>query len=333
MISIHVTQNISSSYGRDLDLNLLRVFAVVAEEGSVTRAAAKLYVTQPAVSASLRRLATFVRAELFVHQGRGLVLTSRGKELLSSARAHLGPLVAATLAPTKFDPKTSTATFRLGLAESTEGLLLPPFLSLLRSEAPQMQLIVMPVQFRAVEQALLSAAIDVAVSVAGDLSRSIERATLMTANFVCVYDPRFARFGKNLTEKAYFAHDHVVVSYAGDARGVVEDTLGKSRKVRVSVPTFNYIGDIVEGSPLLATVPAPHAHYLLRAHPKLRTATLPIELESAAIELLWPRARAEDPVSLFMRAKIRELMDALFPATSKRAKKNLRRTKSERLRS
>ena len=44
----------SDSYGRDLDLNLLRVFAVVAEEGSITRAASRLYVTQPAVSASMR---------------------------------------------------------------------------------------------------------------------------------------------------------------------------------------------------------------------------------------------------------------------------------------
>jgi LysR family transcriptional regulator, mexEF-oprN operon transcriptional activator len=328
MLSMHVPQNISASYERDLDLNLLRVFAVVAEEGSVTRAAAKLYVTQPAVSAALRRLATFVRAELFVHQGRGLVLTSRGKELLSSARTHLGPLVAATLAPTKFDPTTSTATFRLGLAESTEGLLLPPFLSLLRSEAPHVQLIVMPVQFRTVEQALLSGSIDLAVSIADDLSRSIERTTLMMAGFVCMYDPRFARVGKTLTEKAYFAHDHVVVSYAGDARGIVEDMLGKSRNVRVSVPTFNYIGDIVEGSPLLATVPEPHAHYLLRAHPKLRTVALPIELEGATVELLWPRARAEDPVSLFMRAKIREVMSAVFPAPAKRSKKNRRRARS-----
>ena len=328
MLSIRVTQNISSSYERDLDLNLLRVFAVVAEEGSVTRAAARLYVTQPAVSAALRRLATFVRAELFAHQGRGLVLTSRGKELLSSAHAHLGPLVAATLAPIKFDPSTSTETFRLGLAESTEGLLLPPFLARLRAEAPNMQLIVLPVQFRTVEQALLSGSIDLAVSIADELSRSIERATLMTAGFVCMYDPRFVRMGKTLTEKAYFEHDHVVVSYAGDARGVVEDTLGKSRNVRVSVPTFNYIGDIIEGSPLLATVPEPHAHYLLRSHAKLRTIALPIELESATVELLWPRARAEDPVSLFMRARIREVLGALFPTSTKRAKKNSRRARS-----
>ena len=91
--------NINDSYAKDLDLNLLRVFAVVAEEGSITRAASRLYVTQPAVSASMRRLASFVGAELLTRQGRGLVLTHRGADLLASTRAHLGPLRISRRAP------------------------------------------------------------------------------------------------------------------------------------------------------------------------------------------------------------------------------------------
>jgi LysR family transcriptional activator of mexEF-oprN operon len=51
---------VPSVYGRDLDLNLLRVFAVVADAGSVTAAAGRLYLTQPAVSAALRRLTTVI---------------------------------------------------------------------------------------------------------------------------------------------------------------------------------------------------------------------------------------------------------------------------------
>ena len=81
-------KNILDAYGRDLDLNLLRVFAVVAEEGSITLAATRLYVTQPAVSAAMRRLTDFIGAELFSRQGRGVVLTTRGAELA----AHGGRL-------------------------------------------------------------------------------------------------------------------------------------------------------------------------------------------------------------------------------------------------
>src|SRR4051812_5607979 len=97
-------RNINDAYGRDLDLNLLRTFAVVAEESSLTRAAARLYVTQPAVSASMRRLTEFVGADLVTRQGRGVALTTRGAELLVAARAHLQPLVAATMAAAPFDP-------------------------------------------------------------------------------------------------------------------------------------------------------------------------------------------------------------------------------------
>jgi LysR family transcriptional activator of mexEF-oprN operon len=86
-------------YGRNLDLNLLRVFVVVAETGSVTAAAANLYLTQPAISAAVRRLTEAVGAPLFARQGRGVTLTARGKQLLAHARPHLASLVAATLSP------------------------------------------------------------------------------------------------------------------------------------------------------------------------------------------------------------------------------------------
>src|ERR1700760_2788739 len=93
-------------YGRDLDLNLLRVFAVVAESGSVTEAAHRLYLTQPAVSAALRRLTQVVGTPLFVRSGRGLALSSRGERLRGAVELHLGRLVDAALEPPSFDPLT-----------------------------------------------------------------------------------------------------------------------------------------------------------------------------------------------------------------------------------
>lgn len=110
-------------YERDLDLNLLRVFAVVAEAGSVTEAARRLYLTQPAVSAALRRLNTAVGSPLFARQGRGLALTARGRRLHGEVRVHLQALVAATRAPVDFDPWTCERTFRLGLADAAEAWL------------------------------------------------------------------------------------------------------------------------------------------------------------------------------------------------------------------
>src|SRR5689334_16659421 len=123
--------NMNVNYARDLDLNLLRVFAVVGECRSVTQAAARLYLTQPAVSAALRRLTAVVGAPLFARRGRGLTLTSRGEGLLSRVRLHLPALVGAALEPPRFDPARSARSFRLGLSDAADGWLLPPLLRLL----------------------------------------------------------------------------------------------------------------------------------------------------------------------------------------------------------
>lgn len=295
------------NYEKDLDLNLLRVFLVVGEEGSVTRAAARLYLTQPAVSAALKRLQVAVGATLFSRAGRGLRLTARGRRLLLVARPHVEGLLAAALSPATFDPVTSDRTIRLGLSDASEGWLLAPLLRALDREAPRIRVIVVPVQFRTIGPALAAGAVDLAVTVADELGRDVARDTLFTGGFVCLYDPRHARFGQRLTRTRYLGHEHVIVSYNGDLRGVVEDALGLQRRVRVSVPTFHGLGAILEGSALLATVPALVAQDIVRTRPRLRTTALPFVLPGAAMELLWPRAADDDEAVRFLRGLIQRI--------------------------
>lgn len=290
----------STVYGRDLDLNLLRVFVVVAETGSVTAAASRLYLTQPAISAALKRLATAVGAPLFARAGRGITLTARGQRLLATARPHLEALVDAALAPAAFEPRTSDRTVRLGLADSNEPWLLPALLRALEREAPRMKLVVIPVQFRTVGDALATQRVDLAVTVADDVPAGTVRETLFRGNFVCLFDPRRARVGKRLTRERYLAHEHVIVSYNGDLRGIVEDLLGVNRDVRVSVPSFHGLGALVEGTALLATVPAMVAAQIRSERPRLRTAPLPFSL-GGAMELLSRGAVADDPAVRFLR--------------------------------
>lgn len=293
--------------GRDLDLNLLRVFVVVAEQGSVTRAAAQLYLTQPAVSAALRRLTESIGAPLFARQGRGVVLTNRGMRLLAEVGPHLRALVDAALSPSAFDPLTSDRTLRLGSSDATESWLVPALLRVLEREAPRMRLVIVPVQFRTVGDALASRHVDVAVTVADELPSSVRRATLFFGGFVCLFDPRHARLGKSVRESDYFAHDHVIVSYNGDLRGVVEDIMQKTRRVRCSVSSFTNVGAIVDGSALLATVPSLVADQILRLRPHLRTARLPFDMKGGPMELLWPAVDDDDAAGRFLREKIVEL--------------------------
>jgi LysR family transcriptional activator of mexEF-oprN operon len=302
-------------YGRNLDLNLLRVFVVVAEAGSVTAAASRLYLTQPAVSAALRRLTSTVGAPLFVRAGRGLVLTARGQRLLASARPHLGALVEAALSPVTFDPRTSERTVRLGLSDVNEAWLLPPLLRVLAEQAPRMTLVVLPVQFRTVAEALSASVVDLAVTVADELPAGTRRVELFTGSFVCLYDPRHARPGKRLTLERYLEHEHVIVSYNGDLRGIVEDMLDVQRRVRVSVPTFQSIGAIVDGTSLLATVPVMVAREVTALRPHLRTMALPFTLGSAPMELLWRSAVEDDGAIRFIRECVVDVAKRLQPVS------------------
>ena len=295
------------NYARDLDLNLLRVFAVVAETRSVTGAAGRLYLTQPAVSAALRRLQAAIGAPLFARQGRGLVMTARGQRLLARVRPHLQALVDAALAPPQFDPASSDRTFRLGLSDAAEVWLLPALLGALARDAPGMRLVAIPVQFRTVAAALAPGGVDLAVTVADALPAGIRREELFRGRFVCLFDPRHARLGRRPSAEAYFAREHVIVSYNGDLRGIVEDVRQRPRRVRCSVSGFANVGAVVDGSALVATVPELVARQIRLVRPHLRTAPLPFSLRGAATELLWPAAADDDEAARFLRGRIAEI--------------------------
>lgn len=298
--------NINAVYGRDLDLNLLRVFAVVAETGSVTLAASRLYLTQPAVSAALRRLGQAIGAELFARKGRMLTLTARGQRLRDALAAHLSPLIDAAFAAPSFEPLTSERTLRLGFSDTTVMWVVPRLLRRLEVEAPRLRLVVVPVQFRTVAAAL-AAGLDAAVTVADELPNTILRRELYRGEFVCLFDPRHGG-GRRITKAEYFARWHVVVSYNADLRGVVEDATGKARKVRCSLSGFAQVGAVIDDTALMATVPNLVADQLRVMRPHLATAPLPFTLPGSPLELLWPASTDDDPACRFVREIIAELI-------------------------
>jgi LysR family transcriptional regulator, mexEF-oprN operon transcriptional activator len=291
-------------HARDLDLNLFRVLVTVADTGSVTAAAARLYLTQSAVSAALGRLKAAIGTPIVARHGRGVVLTERGARIVAEVRPHLEAVLNVALAPAAFDPATSERTIRLGLADSAEEWLLPPLLRRLEGAAPRMRLVCTPVQFRTVAEALATRRVDLALTVADALAPTILRRPLVKGGFVCLFDPRFTRLGARPTERAYFAQDHVIVSYNGDLRGVIEDTFGRERRVRCSVATFASIGAIVEGGPLVATVPDIVARSIVRQRTNLRTARLPFPMVAGGMDLLWPAALDGDDACSFVREEI-----------------------------
>ena len=121
-----------------------------------------------------------------------------------------------------------------------------------------------------------------------------------------------------MREAAYFDHDHVIVSYNGDLRGIVEDLLQKPADALLG-PGFANLGAVLEGTALLATVPELVAAQVRAMRPHLRTRPLPLPVRGSAVELLWPAASDDDAACVFARAKITAIASRVTgPATSRR---------------
>ncbi len=138
---------------------------------------------------------------------------------------------------------------------------------------------------------------------------------------MCLHDPRFTRLSKAPSEREYFAQQHVAVSYAGDARGIVEDTLGKARNVRVSLPAFSHVADVIDGCPLVATVHALLAEHIIAIRPHLRSAPLPFSFDPVSLDLLWLRTADADEVSRFLRDQVTRTVAEVRPRKKRMARK------------
>lgn len=147
---------------RRVDLNLLIVFETLMHERSVTRAAEKLFLGQPAISAALSRLRGLFDDPLFVRTGRSMEPTARATEIFALLSPALDSISTAVSRASEFDPATSTSVFRIGLSDDVEFALLPTLLKRLRSEAPGIVLVVRRVNYILMPPLLASGEISVA---------------------------------------------------------------------------------------------------------------------------------------------------------------------------
>nr|QQZ49962.1 LysR family transcriptional regulator [Phenylobacterium glaciei] len=134
-----------------IDLNLLRVFDTLLTERSVTRAGTRLGLSQSAVSHALNRLRYALDDELFVRGPMGMTPTARAQELGPQVHAALSQLQAA-FAPRDFDPATTERRFTVVAGAYACAVLIPPLVSRLAEEAPNVELVVADAAVDVLEQ-------------------------------------------------------------------------------------------------------------------------------------------------------------------------------------
>ncbi len=273
---------------------LLPALVALLETESVTEAAARLGVGQPAMSRTLARLRALTADPLLVPAGRRLVRTRRADEILPRATEALAAAAGALERPAAFDPRTAKGTIALALADDLQAMLLEPLLVRLRGDAPGLDLRIRPLSLSTVDdvrRGLVELAITPDLGRAGgmpDLSDFVSK-TLYVRRFVAV-----ARRRRRLGLDAFCAAEHVLVSWSGDDTGYVDASLraiGRSRRIAVTVPTFQAALALVARTELVTTLPEEIVRGLA---PRLFRAACPVPTPELPMVMLWnPRATTD----------------------------------------
>lgn len=281
----------------DLDGHLLRLLVAVHEEGSVTRAAQRLGVTQSAVSHGLDRLRAIVGDPLFVKSGRGIAATALAEPLVQRARTLLEDLRSFSLAA-GFDPARLNACVTVAANDLQRDLLLPAWLRRLRAQAPGLSLRVIP--SGAAEPALLrEQACDLVITPRPPEATDIFQKRLFEDRYRVFYDAGLRSAPDD--EAAYLAAEHVSVLYEPRRRLDIDDWLaerGVQRRIVATVPGFAGLAAMLQGGPWLATVPGLLGGGVLRG---LASAPVPLATPPMPMYMVWHRRHQADPVHLWLR--------------------------------
>ena len=313
---------------RTLDLNLLRVFDEVMAEGSLTRAARNLSLTQPAVSNALRRLRETLGDELVQRSGQGMAPTPRARAIWPAVREALAQL-QSSLIPNEFVPAEANTSFVLAMSDASAAELIPGLTETLEKQAPRVTLRVVPLTTRDPRSLLDEEACDLAVgyfpSMLADLTARKQSGEpqpffhqrLFTGEYVCVMRKDHPLAQGPLTIDAFCAARHMLVSFSGRPFGFVDEalaTLGRERFVVLTVNQFFTAARVVANANLLTVLPL-HFLKVTGFADQLVFRPLPFEVSPVLVDAVWHRRSQQRSSHVWLREVVQRAANSAFQQT------------------
>jgi DNA-binding transcriptional LysR family regulator len=295
-----------------VDLNLLVVFDALMRERNVTRAAATMGLSQPAVSNALARLREQVGDRLFIRGPRAMLPTPRALEIAPDVDAALARARAALGRP-GFVAEASRASFRLAASDDIELGLVPPLLERLDALAPgiSMRWSRLAGLFVVPAPELQSGALDFAI---GPFPRFTPADSglffheLYEARFICIARAGHPAIGRSLGLRRFCELKHVATFYPGGGPGFLDRLLaerGKKREVQLSLPHWLSVAFVVAGSDLIATIPVAVASRLAPSL-GLQRFKCPVPIPRIRISLAWHARTHESRAHAWFRRAVIE---------------------------
>lgn len=291
-----------------IDMNLLAVLDAVLTERTVTAAARRLGLTQPAVSNALGRLRERLHDPLVVPTRSGMVPTEYARRVAPVLRAALRDIETVLDPEAPFEASSAERTFTLAATDHVELVVLPSLVARLRREAPGITL-----RIRAWPQdpgALARGELDFVLARRDQVPGSTRAAPLFDDRLVCLARKDHPQIRGRLTMSTYLSLAHVLVSpREATGPGAVDAALaarGHERRVALRVPHFAAVPPIVASSDLVAAFSERLTSSFASSLP-LRTWPLPIVVPRTRVSILWHERTNASPAHRWMRELLREV--------------------------
>lgn len=288
-----------------LDLNLLHVFDTIYREGSLTRAARALHLTQPAVSHALARLREHFGDALFVRQGNQMVPTPLARRFADTMRPGLNQIQSALNQFHAFDPLSQHKVFNLALRDVLESTFLPPLMQYLE-DFPALEIASQRIARRDMEVLLASGKLDFAVDVLLPVSDQTSHERLHEDQLVVVSRDTHPLRKSELTLERYLAQRHILVSSRVEGPGIEDfelSRLGAQRKIALRCQHYFAACRVAAQSDLLVTMPATYARIIEHYLP-IVLLPAPAPMPPIDVHLYWHRPYEQEPALVWLREQL-----------------------------
>ena len=302
---------------RNIDLNLLVVLDALLTEKHVTRTAARLHLSQPAISHSLSKLRVLLDDPILIRQGSEVVLSALAQNLQAPLKEILSQIEILLGKSIDFVPANSHRTFRLAMSDYGAAIVLPKLLRQLRAEAPNTTLVVTQDSRHGMFEQIAQGKIDLALGVFPNLSADISSEVLFEETFSCLLDRSTLPASGLLDLDNYLLRPHISVSVDGCSNGEIDRLLrdeGLQRRIAVSVPHWRTAPSMISNTDLILTVATRTLHNALLDE-ELVSLSPPLPIPPFPFVQIWHNRFGEDPAHMWLREQVRHVVAHVAPAT------------------
>ena len=291
-----------------LDLDWLGVFVEVYKTQSVSRAALRLGMEQASASIALGKLRQHFGDRLFTRTSQGMEPTPRAQAIYPDLLEALHRIEIARGSPQTFSAVDAQREFRICMTDISEIVLLPRLINHLQQTAPGLVIEaekISPDSRRALE----SGSLDLAVGFTPDLDAGFYQQALFAQDFVCLASEHHPRIQSKISQRAFSAEGHILVTSLATGHSVVDKVLARhkvARRVVLRVPSFLGVARIVAQSESLVIVPRLLGN-ALASQERVQILEPPWPLPPYKVKQHWHERFNADAGNIWLRRTMAEL--------------------------